>query len=228
MTIRKKVSVFCLAVLIFLAGIYAARNMAVGDQTQTQNLEESETVLSKDAAQSLYADKTDAAPASGYQTELTERTLTEPTERTLSEPTKIAQTESTERTPTFSLYCIGSEFKAESGDGISACDVRNKPNSTHDIRMRWYITEDEMASHNLSTEGLETMDDSGERRWTIAETGLFEPGYHITSVQLLELPDGTCLPAGSYNLILAENYYDHITGEEFPYISTIPITLTIG
>ncbi len=204
MIIRKKVSVFWFVVLIFLAGIHSKRDVAVGGQTQSQNLVETETVLSKDATQSLYVDEADVASISD------------------------SWTGQSERMPTFSLYCIGSEFQAESGDGTAACDVRNKPDSTHDILMHWYITEKELALHNLSTEGLETIDDSEERRWTIAETGLFEPGYHITSVQLSELPDGTSLPAGSYNLILSENYYDHITGKEFPYTSTIPITLTIG
>jgi hypothetical protein len=91
--------------------------------------------------------------------------------------------------------------------------------------MYWAITAEELAAHNLSTEGLET--ETGSIPWVVAETGLFEPGYGITAVQLLPLPDGSYLPRGTYNLSLIEYYYDHLTGEKFPYEQSIPITLTI-
>lgn len=130
--------------------------------------------------------------------------------------------------PYFAMYSIGDAFTAASGDGTAACDVRNKPASTHDIYMRWFITEEELTAHGLSTEGLEYAKDSETGRWPVAKTGLFEPGCHITEVQLLPLQDGTYLPAGTYNLVLSEIYYDHETGEAFPYEATIPITLTIG
>ena len=129
--------------------------------------------------------------------------------------------------PYFSFYSIGDAYTAASGDGTAACDVRNKPASTHDIYMRWFITEDELAAHGLPTEGLEYANDSEVGRWPVVKTGLFEPGYHITEVQLLPLRDGTYLPAGVYNLILSETYYDHETGEVFPYETMIPITLTV-
>lgn len=122
----------------------------------------------------------------------------------------------------FTLYSYGDEFRAESGNGTVACDVRNQANSTHDIIMRWYISSDEMVAHGISTSGVE------DGRWTVAETGLFEPGYGISSVQLLPLPDGSYLPAGTYNLTLSESYYDHETGVLSSYETNIPITLEVG
>ena len=133
----------------------------------------------------------------------------------------------TETYPAVSLYCIGDSFAAKAGDDQAACDVRNKPFSTHDILMRWYITESELTAHGLSAEGLPEPEAGEEPRWTIAETGLFEPGYHITSVRLRALPDGSFLPAGVYHLILVETYYDRMNGQKFPLEPTIPITLTI-
>jgi hypothetical protein len=129
----------------------------------------------------------------------------------------------TETQPIFTMYSIGSDFEADTGDGKASCDVRNETYSTHDIVMYWAISAEELAAHNLSTEGLET----GSIPWVVAETGLFEPGYGITAVQLLPLPDGSYLPRGTYNLSLIEYYYDHLTGEKFPYEQSIPITLTI-
>ena len=127
----------------------------------------------------------------------------------------------------FVMYSIGDVFQAATGSGTAKCDVRNVPHSTHDIQMRWYITGEELAAHGLSTEGLQYPEEGAVGRWPIAETGLFEPGYHITEVQLLPLRDGTPLPAGEYHLLLAENYYHHITGEKYPYESVIPITLIV-
>jgi hypothetical protein len=37
---------------------------------------------------------------------------------------------------------------------------------------------------------------------TLAESGLLAPGYKLSSLQLRPLPDGTVLPAGTYNAFL--------------------------
>ena len=148
-------------------------------------------------------------------------TQTRYTDEPIATPTPAPGTEAEQSY--FTLYCLGDVFEAASGSGTAACDVRNKPDSTHDIRMQWLITAGELEAHGLSTEGL----DPENGCWTIAQTGLFEPGYRITEVQLLPLPDGSFLPAGEYHMLLTEDYFHHITGEKHAYQSNIPITLTI-
>lgn len=101
--------------------------------------------------------------------------------------------------PCCSLFCIGDDFCSKSGAGNAECDVRNKPESTHDIRMSWYITEEELKLHSLNTEGPDGSTEDKGGKWAIARTGLFEPGYRITEVDLLTLPDGSELPKGEYS-----------------------------
>ena len=136
--------------------------------------------------------------------------------------------ETAEKTyPCCSLFSVGDDFSSESGDGSAQCDVRNKPESTHDILMNWVITKEELHLHGLDTKELEDSAGDNDGRWAIAHTGLIEPGYRITQVQLLALPNGSVLPKGTYHLFLSEEYYDHETGEKYPYSADIPITLTI-
>lgn len=120
----------------------------------------------------------------------------------------------------FVLYSVGDAFTAATGSGMVACEVHNDPGSTHDIVMRWTISESELRAHGLSTGGVD-----GE--WIVAQSGLFEPGYSINAMQLRPLPDGSYLPAGLYNLTLYEKYYDHRTGVLASYESHIPITLEV-
>lgn len=122
----------------------------------------------------------------------------------------------------FTLYSVGDAFIAPNGNGKLSCDIQNKSDSTHDIVASFYISREELSKHNLSTSGIQ------EDRWLIAQTGLFEPGYQITSVQLLALPDGSYLPAGTYNLTMIEKYYHHETGELSAYDANIPVTLEVA
>ena len=122
----------------------------------------------------------------------------------------------------FTIYSVGDVYTAESGSGDLHCDVRNTEDSTHDIIMSIYLSEDELKKHGLNTEGVE----GGQ--WLIAQSGMFEPGYQITSVQLLALPDGSYLPAGTYEAIMNEKYYHHQTGTLASYEGNIPVTLEVA
>lgn len=122
----------------------------------------------------------------------------------------------------FTLYSIGDVFTAQSGSGMLNCNVRNQSDSTHDIIMSVYISEEELKEHDLSTEGLE------DGKCLIAQSGLFEPGYRITTVQLLSLPDGSFLPAGTYDLTMNERYYHHESGELSSYETNIAVTLEVA
>ena len=124
----------------------------------------------------------------------------------------------------FTLYSVGDTYSAASGDSQVAVDVRNQSDSTHDIVMRWFITREEMEAHGIDTRSMADED----VEWKIAETGLFEPGYSIASVQLRPLPDGSYLPAGSYTMTMSELYYDHKTGVLASYEARIPITLEVA
>ena len=122
----------------------------------------------------------------------------------------------------FTVYSAGDVYTAENGSGKLHCDVRNVEDSTHDIVMSLYISEDELIAHGLSTNGVE------DGKWLIAQSGLFEPGYMIGEVQLKTLPDGSYLPAGSYSLNMSERFYDHETGVLSPYDANIPVTLEVA
>lgn len=122
----------------------------------------------------------------------------------------------------FTIYSVGDVYTAESGSGELHCDVRNTEDSTHDIIMSVYLSEDELKKHGLNTDGVE----GGQ--WLIAQSGMFEPGYQITSVQLLALPDGSYLPAGTYEAIMNEKYYHHVTGTLSSYETNIPVTLEVA
>ncbi|EXM38674.1 hypothetical protein RASY3_02510 [Ruminococcus albus SY3] len=122
----------------------------------------------------------------------------------------------------FTIYSVGDVYTAENGSGKLHCDVRNVEDSTHDIVMSLYISEDELKAHGLSTNGVE------DGKWLIAQSGLFEPGYKIGEVQLNALPDGSYLPAGSYSLTMNERYYHHETGVLASYEANIPVTLEVA
>lgn len=122
----------------------------------------------------------------------------------------------------FTIYSNGDVYTAENGAGVLHCDVRNTEDSTHDIVMSLYISAEELQAHGLSTAGVE------DGQWLIAQTGLFEPGYQISEVQLNTLPDGSYLPAGSYSLTMNERYYHHKTGVLSSYEANIPVTLEVA
>ena len=122
----------------------------------------------------------------------------------------------------FSIYSVGDVYTADNGRGLVKCDIRNTDDSTHDIVASLYISREEMESHGISTGGMD-----GDR-WLIAQTGIFEPGYQINNIQLLALPDGSYLGAGSYALTMNERYYHHETGVLSSYEANIPVTLEVA
>lgn len=69
----------------------------------------------------------------------------------------------------FTVYSAGDVYTAENGSGKLHCDVRNVEDSTHDIVMSLYISEDELIAHGLSTNGVE------DGKWLIAQSGLLSP-----------------------------------------------------
>jgi hypothetical protein len=121
----------------------------------------------------------------------------------------------------FTVYSVGNEYIAQKGNGTVTLDVTNVSDSTHDAIISIYISEAELKKHNLSTNGLT------DGYWILAKSGLFEPGYKMTSLQLLPLPDKSYLPAGSYSVTMNEKFYNHETGELSQVDSNIPITLEV-
>lgn len=146
----------------------------------------------------------------------------EPAQTTDEQTQQDNSDDSSEGTGHFTIYSNGDVYTAENGSGKLHCDVRNAEDSTHDIVMSLYISEEEMLSHGLSTVGVE------DGKWLIAQSGLFEPGYMISEVQLNTLPDGSYLPAGTYSLTMSERYYNHETGVLASYEANIPVTLEVA
>lgn len=122
----------------------------------------------------------------------------------------------------FAIYSAGDVYTADNGWGLVHCDIRNIADSTHDIVSSLYISREEMEAHGISTSGMD-----GDR-WLVAQSGIFEPGYQINTIQLLALPDGSYLGAGSYALTMNERYYHHETGVLSSYEANIPVTLEVA
>ncbi|MBP3270742.1 MAG: hypothetical protein J6M17_00765 [Ruminococcus sp.] len=121
----------------------------------------------------------------------------------------------------FTIYSVGDVLTAENGSGAASCDIRNTADSDHDIVASFYIDSEVLKDLGIDTSSLE------EDKWLIGQSGLFEPGFRITSVQLKELPDGSYLPAGTYNISMIERFYDHKTGALSSYETGIPMTLEV-
>lgn len=122
----------------------------------------------------------------------------------------------------FTIYSNGDVYTADNGSSTLSCDIRNTDDSTHDIVVSIYISTDEMQAHGIDTNGVD-----GDK-WLLAQSGLFEPGYQINSIQLNPLPDGSYLSAGSYALTMNEKYYHHETGVLASYEANIPVTLEVA
>ena len=116
---------------------------------------------------------------------------------------------------------VGDVLTAENGSNKFSCDIRNIADSDHDIVANFYIDKEVLDGLGIDTSSME------ESRWLIGQSGLFEPGFRITSVQLEKLPDGSYLPAGTYNISMIERFYDHETGALSSYETSIPMTLEV-
>lgn len=62
---------------------------------------------------------------------------------------------------------------------------------------------------------------------TIYQSGLIQPGYGIDVITLGSLPDGTRLPAGTYEFSVLFEFYDVHTNEKSAVDATAPLDVTI-
>ena len=122
----------------------------------------------------------------------------------------------------FTILSVGDVLTAKNGSSEAECDIRNVPDSTHDIIASFYIDKSELEAHGLDTSKMDA------DKWLIAESGMFEPGYRITSVALNKLPDGGVLPEGTYNIGMTEYFYHHETKKLSNYESDIPMKLEVA
>ena len=124
----------------------------------------------------------------------------------------------TSNAESFALYSVGDKFFATNGSSSFTVDIRNVSNSSHDIVVSFYISQEELEKHGITID---------EKELIIAKSGRFEPGYLIEEVLLNKLPDGSVLPKGKYDLTLSEVYYHHTTGVMSSYEARIPVTLEV-
>ncbi len=125
---------------------------------------------------------------------------------------------------------------APKGDGVASILFQNPVKSNQSIVIQLQITDKELieklgktgrtADDKAKIEGAEDYD-SEKSRIIIAESGLLAPGYKISTLQLMALPDKTVLPAGNYNAVYNILAYDKDTNERAVVNMQIPITLTI-
>ncbi len=125
---------------------------------------------------------------------------------------------------------------APGGDGTAAFMIQNPAKSNQGVVIQIHIADDELIKKIGKTgrteaekaiiEGAEDYD-SKTSRMIIAESGLIAPGYKLSEIKLKALPDGTVLPAGTYNAIYYILSYDRETHERAIVNVQMPITLTI-
>lgn len=63
---------------------------------------------------------------------------------------------------------------------------------------------------------------------TLYQSGLVLPGYGIDVITLGALPNGSRLPAGSYELSVLLEFYDVETNEKSAVDTTVPLEVTVG
>lgn len=125
---------------------------------------------------------------------------------------------------------------SSTGDGTAVIMFQNPAKSNQSIVIQLHITDKELVNKIGKTgrtgaekeriEGAEGYD-SERSRMIIAESGLLAPGYKLSSLRLKALPDGTALPAGTYNAVYYILAYDRKTNERSVVSMQIPVTLMI-
>ena len=102
---------------------------------------------------------------------------------------------------------------ATASNGVVNFKVRNFDDSNQDIVAEIYVQGDELGS---------------EEAVCIARSGAIEPGYQVSTIDLVELDDGSTIPAGEYKAFLKENYYNRETGELSCLNGSLEITLVVN
>lgn len=63
---------------------------------------------------------------------------------------------------------------------------------------------------------------------TLYQSGLIAPGYGVDVITLAPLPDGSRLPAGTYELSVLLEFYDMETNEKSAVNTEVPLEVTVG
>ena len=88
---------------------------------------------------------------------------------------------------------------------------------------RGFVTTIRVSGSDLADKGISASEDY----YTIYQSGLIQPGYGIDIITLSGLPDGTKLPAGSYEFSVLFEFYNTETNEKHVINSTAPLNVTI-
>lgn len=133
-------------------------------------------------------------------------------------------------------FSFASTLYAANGTAKATLSFANPGESNHNIIIELQITDAEMLRTTNSTgrdqaqqKQLEASPDYSTEtsRIILARSGAIAPGYHLESIPLQALPDGTYLKAGEYHAIIYLSFYDMITNEMSMVHSQTPVTLVI-
>ncbi len=69
--------------------------------------------------------------------------------------------------------------------------------------------------------------DAPDEYYVVHKTGLIKPGYGVSTITIGALPNGTKLPAGTYEFSVVFEFYNIITNEKSVLNSTCPIVVTV-
>ena len=94
------------------------------------------------------------------------------------------------------------------------------------LRCPSWSTRGFVASVRLAEEDARRLGSDGERP-ILYQSGLIAPGYGVDVITLGALPDGTLLPAGSYELSVLLEFYDMETNEKAAVNTVIPLQVTV-
>lgn len=118
--------------------------------------------------------------------------------------------------------------------GTGELNLDNPGISNQSMQVKIQITDKELLYKTGSTgrfkkeqRALESSDnyDPGNSRVTICETGLILPGYCLSKLKLLKLPNNKELPSGVYSGIVLMSFYDYKTNEKAIVNSQMPVTI---
>lgn len=97
------------------------------------------------------------------------------------------------------------------------------------LRCPTWSTRGFVATVRLTVEDQEKIGYSGNgESVSLYQSGLIAPGYGVDTITLSNLPDGSRLPAGAYELSVLLEFYDIDTNEKSAVNTVVPLEVTVG
>ena len=135
------------------------------------------------------------------------------------EPEKEMTPEPDEVTDTSASFIMNAEMYVGTGNYTGAIGLRCPTWSTRGF----------VATVRLTAEDQRKIGYAGDGGMvSLYQSGLIAPGYGVDVITLGSLPDGSKLPAGTYELSVLLEFYNIQTNEKAAVNSILPLETTVG